>query len=101
MGRMTIDSASLRLDDRVLAHLEVVIVTKLRRGEPFAFTWSHGVEVGGGREAKWVHPACDIDFRFDGRGPERINPRWVEALLSAANSPSGLRMLPEPGTDDE
>lgn len=80
----------------MIAHLELVIVAKLRRGEPFVFTWSHDVSLGGGRESKWVHSAADIDFRFDTRARTTINPAWVEALMSSANSPTGLRIVPEP-----
>jgi hypothetical protein len=36
-GRM-----NLCIDDHVLAHVQVVILTKLRRHEAFAFTWNDG-----------------------------------------------------------
>ncbi|MEV5040612.1 hypothetical protein [Microbacterium sp. LMI1x-1-1.1] len=96
MGRLTIGSASVKLDDRLIAHLELVIVTKLRRHEPFVFTWSKDVSVGGGRESQWVQPSSKIDIRFDKRAKIPINPAWVEALMATANSPSGLYVVPEP-----
>ncbi|OAH50284.1 hypothetical protein [Microbacterium oleivorans] len=96
MGRITIGKASVKLDDRSIAHLELVIVAKLRRRESFVFTWRHDVSLGGGRESKWVSPESDIDFRFDSRARTMINPAWVEALMSSANSPAGLWIVPEP-----
>lgn len=96
MGRITIDSVTVKLDDRLTAHLELVIVSKLRRRESFVFSWAKDVTVGSGRESKWVHAGSHVDFRFDDRARIPINPAWVEALMSAANSPSGLQILPEP-----
>ena len=32
-------TTTLMIDDRVLAHLQVVIINKLRRRESFTFTW--------------------------------------------------------------
>ena len=41
MGTLTYDSKlSASFDDRVLAHLQIVIWAKIRRGEPFSFTWT-------------------------------------------------------------
>jgi hypothetical protein len=33
------DTVKVEIEDRALAHLHVVIGTKLRRGEPFYFSW--------------------------------------------------------------
>lgn len=96
LGKITIGEDSARFDDRVLSHLEAVIVSKLRRSESFLFTWTIDVSLGSGRIAKWIHPALDLDFRFDTRKPARMNVAWVEELMRAANSPLGLSALPEP-----
>lgn len=101
MGRITIDSVTVKLDDRLTAHLELVIVSKLRRHESFVFTWLKDVTDGSGRESKWVHPGGHIDFRFDDRARIPINPAWVEALMSSANSPAGLHVVPEPDAATE
>jgi hypothetical protein len=40
MGRLTYDSHfSVDFDDRTLAHLQLVIVAKLRRNEAFFLSW--------------------------------------------------------------
>ena len=50
MGTMTYDSKLVAtFDDRVLAHLQVVIWAKLRRGESFSFTWTDSQRGGMGR----------------------------------------------------
>lgn len=83
-------------DDRALAHLQVVITNKLRRGESFSFTWRDDVSTGGGRTAVWLHPALALTFSFSGSRSPSINRSWVEALAITANSPAGLYLVPEP-----
>lgn len=36
---------AIGIDDRSLAHLQLVILAKLRRDESFSFTWHKGVPV--------------------------------------------------------
>jgi hypothetical protein len=41
MGKLTYDSSlTVNLDDRLLAHLEVVIASKLQHGEGCYFSWT-------------------------------------------------------------
>ncbi|MFE7846726.1 ATP-dependent DNA ligase [Microbacterium sp. NPDC057407] len=90
------DTISHDFDDRVLAHLEVVIVQKLRRNEPFLFAWNRDISLGSGRTSVWVHSHALLAFRYNGGRPPTLNRHWLEALVAAANSPQGLRVLPEP-----
>ncbi|MWV48025.1 ATP-dependent DNA ligase [Rathayibacter sp. VKM Ac-2803] len=83
-------------EDRVLAHLEIVITAKLRRDESFAFSWSQGQELGGGRMKIWLHPSVPISYRFHGGRQPAINRDWIEAMMIAASSQSGLQLVPEP-----
>lgn len=83
-------------EDRLLAHLQVVVGNKLRRGEPFYFVWKDDISTGGGRTAVWVHPRADIVFKFNGGRSPALNRAWLEALMSTANSPTGLYVVPEP-----
>jgi hypothetical protein len=83
-------------DDRVLAHLQVVIGTKLRRGEPFYFTWREDASVGDGRTSIWLHPRCSLVYRYFGSRKPRLNRAWIDALAYTANSPNGLHVVPEP-----
>ena len=97
MGKLTYDSTVVvDFDDRLLAHLQMVIATKLRRGESFAFSWRDDAAVGDGRTTIWLHPALPLVFKYFGGKQPAINRAWVEALLQTANSSAGLHVVPEP-----
>ncbi len=97
MGRLTYDhTTSIEFDDRVLAHLQIVIGTKLRRSESFYFSWNDDPAMGDGRNVIWLHPSMPLRFRYDGSRRPVMNRTWIEALMAAANSTDGLRVLPEP-----
>lgn len=83
------------IDDRTLAHLEAVIYAKLRRGEAFLFTWTRAPGEGTGRTTVWMNRAASLAFRRRADTRVALNHEWVERLMSAANSPSGLHELPE------
>ena len=87
---------ALPSDDRTLAHLQLVIGTKLRRGEPFHFTWKDDTSIGDGRTTVWVHPRCTLVYKYYGSRKPTINMAWIEALVYTANSPAGLYLVPEP-----
>lgn len=82
-------------DDRALAHLQAVIVAKLRRGESFAFSWAEEQSTGGGRTVVWISDSSNISFRYHGSRVPPLNPEWLSALSVLANSPAGLRLVPE------
>lgn len=83
-------------EDRLLAHLQIVMRDKLRRGEAFFFTWKEDVSIGGGRVAVWVHPGASLTFRFHGSRTPSLSREWVDALMYTANGPAGLYIVPEP-----
>ena len=90
---------AIEIDDRILAHLRIVMMSKLRRSEPFMFD----VEMhdGTGRRSFWVNEAVPMQFRFSGHRPSHINRVWIEQLMEAANGPNGLTILPEPPEPSE
>lgn len=45
------DRTAIRVDDRILAHLRVVITAKMRRGEGFLLSWSDSLAIGDGRSS--------------------------------------------------
>lgn len=89
----------VEIEDRALHHLQVVITTKLRRGEPFLFSWREDVSVGGGRSSVWISAVSDLVFKYSSPGQADLNRHWIEALAFTANSPTGLYLLHEPGRD--
>lgn len=87
---------SVDFDDRLLAHLKVVIMSKVRRGESLSFSWEYSVASGSGHSTIWINPSIPLQFDFDGGREPRLNRAWVEELVRLSNSPSGLRPTPEP-----
>ena len=83
------------IDDRTLAHLQLVISAKLRRRESFFFSVREA-DGGAGRVSIWMSPMVALHFKYYGSRPPAINRRWVEALHEAANSSAGLVLLEEP-----
>jgi hypothetical protein len=91
---------AINFDDRVLAHLQIVISTKLRRQEYFMLNWRDDESVGDGRSSIWISPHTDLHFKYaGGRFPE-IDRAWIEALSVSAASPLGLQLRDE-GTLNE
>ena len=97
MGTLTYDSEfTVDFDDRLLAHLQIVIGTKLRRGESFYFSWKDDDRIGDGRTAIWLHPSISLIYKYYGGRMPRVNRLWIDQLASTANSTSGLQVVPEP-----
>lgn len=103
MGRLIYGTGDtdVEFEDRLLAHLKVVISTKLRRNEAFMLSWEHGTEEGSGRSTIWIHPSIPLHFRFYGNKSPALNRVWIEDLMLAANSTGGLRPVPEPDEHSE
>jgi hypothetical protein len=100
VGKLTYDSTlTVDFEDRVLAHLQLVIGAKLRRAESFYFSWRDDPAVGDGRSALWIHPTIPLYFKYAGGRQPSINRAWIDLLMSAANSPGGLHLMPEPPED--
>ena len=79
------------LDDRTLAHVEIVLLAKLRRNENFAVS----LDVpGGGRSTVWIGSNTILHFKFDSARHD-INKAWLEELIDSANTPAGMRIVPE------
>lgn len=83
---------ALRIDDRVLAHLKVVAVSKLRRREPFMVSWTESQGNGGGRGSIWIHPDIDLVYRFDGSRPAELDKSLLEQMSNEALAPTGIQL---------
>ena len=67
MGKFIYDSmVKVDFEDRLLAHLQLVIGAKLRRGESFHFTWKDDTSIGDGRTVVWIHPRVSLVYKFYG-----------------------------------
>ncbi|WP_061015478.1 hypothetical protein ABRP18_018745 (plasmid) [Microbacterium sp. WHRI 7836] len=85
----------IHIEDRALAHMKIVIATKLRRNESFTLSWKHPEGDPGGRSTIWIHPSIPLRFTFDEVEPPPISLRWVEQLMHTANSSGGITLVDE------
>jgi hypothetical protein len=75
MARFIYDNMAISADieDRTLAHVRIVVMNKLRRGETFMFDVEMGD--GSGRRSFWMHPGVPMQFHFFGsRHPRSTAP---------------------------
>lgn len=86
---------AIEIDDRPLSHLKVAVLSLLRAGKSFAFTFARSPRVGSGRETLWITPATDIRFLFAGSRSPRINEFWVREIIETAATPVGMHLTPE------
>ncbi|PVW04167.1 hypothetical protein DEA06_09030 [Microbacterium sp. Gd 4-13] len=85
----------IQIEDRALAHLKVVIATKLRRGESFTVSWRHPDDQPHGRSTVWLHPSIPLRFVFDDPEPALLSREWVEELANSASSSGGIMLVAE------
>ncbi|MEA9984173.1 MULTISPECIES: ATP-dependent DNA ligase [Subtercola] len=97
MGTLTYGPAAkpISIDDRDLAHLQAVILTKLRRGESFSFTWERSSDLSSGHNTLWMHPHMFVEFSYYGSKRIPLNRAWIEAMMNRANSAGGLELIAE------
>lgn len=92
MGTLKYDHTAdaIGIEDETLAHLKVVIGTKLRRQESFMMTWrpTDGGPVG--RMTAWIHPSVPLVFVFDDAEVPPINPQRLEEMMHATNATGEL-----------
>lgn len=89
-------NVAIPIDDRALAHLQLVIYAKLRAHEAFAFTWKDEPGVGDGHGSIWISPGVSIVFKYAGSREPSLNREWLRQMRELSNQPSGLRLVPEP-----
>jgi hypothetical protein len=95
MGSLTYDGVVIQFEDRVLTHLQIVIVQKLRKEESFLMSWRDADSVGDGRSSAWIHPSIPLYFKFSGSRVPNINRDWLASLMASANGSQGLIVTSE------
>ena len=95
MGTIYYGGSAMPIDieDRALAHLKVVIATKLRRDESFTVSWRHPDDQPRGRSTIWLHPSIPLRFVFDDPEPAELSREWIEELANSANSTGGIMLV--------
>lgn len=84
------DGDPIVIPDRLLAHVKVVIATKLRRSESFTLSWRHADDAAPGRTTIWLQPAIPLRFVFDVAEAEVLDQALLQVLAKGANSSNGL-----------
>jgi hypothetical protein len=84
----------IRMEDRLLAHFKLVLISKLRLHQPFALNWKDD-DPHEGRHAIWISSNVELHFHFT--EPERpdVDRTLIESLMTQANSPRGVDLLDE------
>jgi hypothetical protein len=97
MGKLHYDGSVIDIDDRTLAHLQIVIVNRLRKKEGFLMSWLNTLAIGDGRGSVWLDHTIPLRFDFSGSRSPQINPGWLATLDKSAASATGLLVTGEDG----
>lgn len=90
MGSMAHGNISVDFEDRLLSHLQIVIVQRFRRNETLVMSWLDATSVGDGRSSLWMTPSLPVYFKFAGSRVPAIDEQWLKRLAESAASSSGL-----------
>jgi hypothetical protein len=77
------------VEDRVLAHISVVVTQKLRRRESFLLTLPAS-DRRMATEAMWMSCNSDIAFAYSGNRVPSLNHAWLEQMMTESFSAHGL-----------
>ena len=86
------DKNPAEIPDRLLAHVKVVIATKLRRNEIVKLSLRHPEGETLGRTTLWMQPAIPLRFVFENPEPETLDPELLKELAAGANSAGGMTL---------
>ena len=91
MGRLIYrDRASFDIDDRILAHLRLVVVNKLRRNEGFMLQLP--VNEGVRQASLWIHASNALVMQFYGGREPVIDRELVDQMMHDASGADGLTL---------
>lgn len=98
MGFLQYGQLRIDFDDRILTHLEVVVLSKFRRHESFAMTWRETTGTGESCSTLWLSPSQPVYFHFEESRYPNLDRRWAERLAVSAAGPAGLVIVDENGS---
>ncbi|WZH35551.1 MAG: ATP-dependent DNA ligase [Microbacterium enclense] len=92
MGRLIYQERTIvDIEDRLLSHLRIVVMNKLRRQEPFMRSMPHPDH---GQLSIWMHPSTPIVMQFYGSRPPSLDRDLIEEMMTDASGPDGLTITP-------
>lgn len=97
MGTIVHGNMSVDFEDRLLTHLQIVIMQRFRRNEPLIISWLDSVTVGDGRSSMWMTPMLPVYFKFAGSRVPTIDHDWLRTLSESAASSTGLILTTQDG----
>lgn len=97
MGTLAHGPISVDFEDRLLTHVQIIVVQRFRRSEPLIVSWLDDLMAGDGRSSMWMTPALPVYFKFIGSRLPRINTQWLRTLNESASSSTGLVLTTEDG----
>lgn len=88
MGKLEYNSSRppIEIEDVTLAHLKIIIGTKLRRQEAFMMTWLPEKKNPAGRLTAWVHPSIPMVLAFDEATMPKIDPARIARMMENLNA---------------
>jgi hypothetical protein len=88
MGTLEYNSSRppIEIDDVTLAHLKIIIATKLRRQESFMMTWLPDGKNPVGRLTAWVHPSIPLVLAFDEPKVAKIDAARIARMMESLNA---------------
>jgi hypothetical protein len=90
MGTMLHGNVAVDFEDRLLAHLQIVVIQRFRRHEPLVMSWLDSLAIGDGRSSIWMTPSLPVYFKFAGSRSPLIDEQWLHRLTESASSSTGL-----------
>ncbi len=87
-------------DDRVLAHLKIAIIAKLRVNDAFLLNWTVPASEGSGRVSLWMSAGIPLQFHFKGSKAPELNRTWLEAMERSSHSMRGMVVMSESEAED-
>jgi hypothetical protein len=94
MGRLIYGARGvhIEMDDLLLAHLQVLTISKLRRGEAFSLSWTEEIEGTDAARSIWLHQQVELLWEYDGVRPTKLDPRQLENMATQSASNGGLNV---------
>jgi hypothetical protein len=92
MGRLIYGARGMHIEveDRLLAHLQAVVVSKVRRNEGFVLSWTEAPAQGSGRRSIWIHPYLELVFEYNGNKRPELDAKQADEMMARASTNTGL-----------
>lgn len=92
MGKLYygLSTEAIEMPDRILAHLKVLVTTKLRRSESFALSWDQLIGDRVQRTSIWLQPSIPLRFEVDAESSRCLDRNYLQDLAQAAQSSAGI-----------